>query len=112
LLGTRKEIESLKPEQRKIDGNSKINMDNFGKLTILPNGDVHANVMTSSLGNLGKQSIYECIFNEMKNGKNWFRLRKHVMPCKRCVFELLCPPLSNYNRALKRNNMCVIYKED
>ncbi len=104
----REDIESRKPGQSVIHGNSKINMDNFGKITIFSNGKVHANVMAHALGALGKNSIYDCVYRELKKGGSWFRIRKNVTPCKACNFELLCPPLSNYNRIIGRNDLCNI----
>ncbi len=105
---SREDIEARKPEQRVIHGNSKINMDNFGKITIFPNGKVHANVMDPALGTLGKDSIYDIVYRELTKGRSWFRLRKNVMPCRSCNFELLCPSLSNYNRVIGRNDLCTI----
>ncbi|NIM16276.1 MAG: TIGR04150 pseudo-rSAM protein [Candidatus Aminicenantes bacterium] len=104
----REDIEARKPGFRIIHGNSCINMDNFGKLVILPNGHVHANVMDPVLGILGNDSIYDIMFKEMKTGRSWFKLRKNSLPCKKCNFDLLCPPLSNYNRVIGQNNLCFI----
>lgn len=39
----------------------------------------------------------------------WFRVRNQVQPCRTCVYEVLCPPLSNYEYALHRNNLCHIH---
>jgi len=105
---SREDIEARKPEQRVIHGNSKINMDNFGKITIFSNGRVHANVMDPALGTLGKDSIYDIVYRELKTGRSWFRVRKNVSPCRSCNFELLCPSLSNYNRIIGRNDLCTI----
>jgi pseudo-rSAM protein len=106
---SREDIENRKPEQRVIHGNSKINMDNFGKITIFADRRVHANVMDPPLGTLGKDSIYDCVYRELNTGRSWFRVRKNVRPCKSCNFELLCPPLSNYNRVIGRNDLCTIW---
>jgi len=108
---SREDIKNRKPEQRTIDGNSKINMDNFGKITIFPDGKVYANVMEPSLGNLKRDTIYDCIYRELIKGRSWFRVRKNVMPCKMCYFNLLCPPLTNYNRIIGKNNLCTIWHQ-
>ena len=104
----REDIEARKPGQRLIDGNGTINMDNFGKMTILANGKVYANVMDPALGILGKDTIYDCVYRELIKGWSWFRVRKNVLPCKMCNYNLLCPPLSNYNRVIGCNDLCTI----
>jgi len=101
-------IKTRKPGQHMIDGNGVINMENFGKLTILSNGKVYANVLDPALGTLGKETIYDCVFSELIKGRSWFRVGKNVIPCKMCTFNLLCPPISNYNRAIGRNDLCTI----
>jgi pseudo-rSAM protein len=105
----REDIVAKIPHLKTIYMNSTVNRSNFGKLTILPNGRVHANVNNPGLGILGKDSIYDMLTKEMTTGKSWRKIRKHVTPCKSCVFEKLCPPLSDYNTALGRNNLCHIY---
>ena len=100
---------------------SKLNMDelmsrqamnelHFGKITVLSNGNVHANVNEPRLGVLDKDSLYDILFKEMDQGKSWRRLRMKASPCKNCILNNLCPPLSNYEYALKRNNLCHVLK--
>lgn len=105
---SREDIEGNKPGQKIIHGNSKINLDNFAKMTVLSNGKIHANVLDPALGTLENDSIYDCIFKELKTGRSWYKLRKNVSPCKSCNFEMLCPPISNYNRVIGKNNLCFI----
>jgi pseudo-rSAM protein len=100
------EILDANPKMKDIYASSAVNTLNFGRLTILSNGHIHANVNVSRLGILGKDSIYDIVYKEMYRGKSWRRIRKNVEPCKNCTFEALCPPLSNYNYAIGRNNLC------
>jgi pseudo-rSAM protein len=106
IFTEKEEIFAAKPKMKDIYTNSTVNTLNFGRLTILNNGHIYANVNASRLGILGKDSIYDVLYKEMYHGKSWRRVRKNVEPCKHCTFEALCPPLSNYNHAIGRNNLC------
>ncbi len=86
-----------------------INSIYFGKLTVLADGRVYADLNAPSLGKLGRDSIYDILFKEMSGGSSWRRLRKNVMPCKGCHYEKLCPPLSNYQKVMGKNNLCHIH---
>lgn len=105
---TKQELLQSIVKLKDIHARMAINPFQFGKLTVLSNGNVHANVNAPKLGKLGEQSLYDIIYKEMNCGKSWRRLRSKVLPCKSCVFNLLCPPLSNYEYALGRNNLCNI----
>lgn len=100
------QILKSRPSLKYIYRNSSVNPSNFGRLTILSNGHIYANVNASRLGILGKDSIYDVLYKEVRHGKSWRRVRKNLEPCKRCTFEALCPPLSNYTYAIGRNNLC------
>jgi pseudo-rSAM protein len=87
-----------------------INPLDFGKITVYSNGNVYANLNNTKLGNLKNDSIYQIILKEVDNGKSWFRLRKDLQPCKMCKYNILCPPISNYEYVIKKNNLCKIYE--
>lgn len=106
----RDEIEQSRPSLKEIYSRGIVNAHNFGKLTILANGQVYANLNARKLGTLGQHSIYEIISKEMVSGKSWRKIRKYVSPCKSCTFERLCPPISNYNTVIGRYDLCHIYK--
>ena len=82
-----------------------INLYDFGKISIMPNGDVFANVKYPSLGNIYSHSIYEIIHKEMQEGKSWFRIRNQS-PCNNCVYQWLCPSPSDLEIAIGRPNLC------
>jgi pseudo-rSAM protein len=106
----KEDIFEAKPTQKDIFARQKINQLNFGKLFILPNGNVYSNLNTSKLGNLNKYSIIEMVHKEIYKKKNWFKLRKNVKPCKSCVYNLLCPPISNYEYAIGKYNLCHVWE--
>lgn len=108
----REEILESKPEMKEIYANSVVNRSNFGRLTVLANGNIYANVNASRLGVLGKESVNDALYKELLYGKSWRRIRKHLEPCKRCIFESLCPPVSNYSFAIGKPNLCFTFSPD
>lgn len=105
------EIEEARPSLKDIYSRSFVNAFHFGKLTVLPNRAVYADVNAPYLGILGKDSIYEIMMKELSQGKSWRNIRRNVSPCKSCTYECLCPPISNYSTAIGRYDMCRIRKE-
>lgn len=108
---SKKDIFESKPSYKEIFSRMCMNSLKFGKLTILSNGDIHADVNAPKLGRLGKDSLYDIIFKEMKSTRSWRRTRTQVEPCKRCPLDVLCPSLSNYEYAFGKNNLCHAWKE-
>jgi pseudo-rSAM protein len=108
----REMIQKIKPGEKDIFSKMVLNSTNFGNMVVLSNCNIYANVNAAPLGKLGKDSLYNAIYKEMVNGKSWRRTRKKVTPCKHCTFEVLCPPLSNYEYAIGKNNLCHIRKSD
>ena len=84
---------------------------NFGKLFILNNGDIYANLNSTKIGIHGKDSISKVLYRELNKKNSWLQTRKNVEPCTNCVFDVLCPPISNYEYVLRKNNLCHIWKE-
>lgn len=109
---TKRDISLAKPGLKEIFSRQKMNTLNFGKLTVMSNGHIHTNVNTPKLGKLGGSSLYEAVYKEMKYGKNWRRTRDKCRPCNSCVYSLLCPPVSNYEQVIGRNNLCHIKKSE
>lgn len=83
-----------------------LNINFFGKLTILPDGNIYSNLNDTPLGNL-EDSLYEIIFKELDQGKNWLHVRRKE-PCDQCRFRWLCPPVSNYEYVLEQYNLCTV----
>jgi pseudo-rSAM protein len=82
-----------------------VNTFDFGKITVLPIGDVYANINHPPLGNIATHSIHEMLYKEMNEGKSWFRIRNQA-PCVDCIYQWLCPSPSNYEMAIGRPNLC------
>ena len=88
-----------------IFSHQSMNLFDFGKINIMPNGDIYANTNHPLLGNISKQSIDEIVYKEIEEGKSWFRIRNQA-PCNVCVYQWLCPPPSNYEILIGRYNLC------
>lgn len=87
-----------------------LNENFFGKLTILPNGEVYANLNFSPIGKYPQQSLKELAFKELTQPTAWFYLRDKSSPCRHCVNRYLCPSPSNYELVMNRANLCTIVK--
>ena len=94
---------------REIFRNQKLNANSFGSLYVLPNGDIKANLNEETIGHLGKDRIIDVINHEMMQNTAWRKVRSSE-PCQDCVYQYLCPPLSNYERLLHRQNLCHVLK--
>jgi len=105
------DVLNARPTHKEIYANQVLNRLNFGRLIVMNNGRVYANLNKPSLGNWKKDSIRQILYKEMYHGKSWRRTRMKVEPCWHCIFASLCPPLGNYEFALKKNDLCHVREE-
>jgi len=104
-----KDIDNIFLNQNQVFRNQTLNFNYYGKMTVLPNGDVHSNIYTNPLGNIAKDSLVQLINNEIDSTSNsWFCVKQNLTPCNKCVYNILCPPVSNYEFILNRFNLCTI----
>jgi len=101
-------IMDSQPSMKDIFTRTSINNLGFKKLTILNNKDIYANLNDPKIGNLGKDYIFDLVDKELNRGKSWTKIRRNVNPCKSCIFSALCPPISNYEYAIGKYNLCNI----
>ena len=106
---SKEDIVATPISMREIFRNQKLNANSFGSLYILPNGDIKANLNEETIGHLGKDRIIDVINHEMMQNTAWRKVRSSE-PCQNCVYQYLCPPLSNYERVLHRQNLCHVIK--
>jgi len=90
--------------KREVFAHQALNTNDFGKLTIMPDGKVYANPQYSALGTI-KDDVRELLCKEMDEGKSWLRIRD-MKPCCDCVYQWLCPSPSNYELAIGKPNLC------
>lgn len=87
-----------------------VNRNFLGKFSILPNGDFFSNINHKSLGNVLNNSIENMIEMELLVRKNWKLTKSNLKPCANCIFNILCPNISNYEFIIGKNNLCTILK--
>lgn len=109
---SKESILEANPTQKEILTRMAVNKNYFGKLTVMSSGAVHADLNVPAVGNIKKDSIHQVIYRELYRGKSWRRVRTGVLPCKKCLYRLLCPPLSNYETFLGRNDLCTVFDQD
>jgi len=105
---SKSEIFDIKHCQLDFFQKEKINTNFFGKITILANGNAYSNINEQMLGNIYEDSLYDIIYNEMYHGNSWLKTRKKVAPCKRCLYNQFCPPISNYEYVIGQFNLCSV----
>lgn len=101
------EVLNLKPTKREIYANQKINRNEFGRITVLPNGDIFANPNKERLGNISENRIHDIIYKEMNKGSSWLDIRTKK-PCCDCIYQWLCPSPSHYEQVIGKPNLCHI----
>ena len=98
------DILSTELTKRQIFMRQATNTNNFGKLTILSDGSVYANVNEEPLGIID-DTPYSIVYQEFTKGKSWLGIRNQS-PCKDCIYQWLCPSPSDYETAIGRTNLC------
>lgn len=106
---SKKDILSTLMTMKDFFARQAMNLYDFGKITILPNGDVYANLNHPSLGNIYVNNIQEILHKEVEEGKSWFHVRNQA-PCTDCVYQWICPSPSNYEIVIGRPNLCHVKK--
>ena len=98
------DLDNIDLSKNEIFIQQALNSGNFGKLTIMPDGYVYANVNTPPLGTIDN-SPYSLVYKEFTEGKSWLKVRDQS-PCADCIYQWLCPSPSNYEIAIGKPNLC------
>lgn len=77
-------------ERREILANTVLNTHYFGKISLLPGGDIYTGLNFPSIGNIESNSLNSLIYHELSEGQSWLRTRNQA-PCNACVYRYLCP---------------------
>jgi len=93
--------------KKEIYARSVMNPNAFGHITVLSSGVVYSNINEEPIGTID-MNVKQLLLNELTEGRGWFRLRKDLVPCGSCIYQQICPPISNYEYALSRDNLCWI----
>lgn len=101
------ELDSIELDRQGVFALQALNTNNFGRITILFDGNVYANVNEKPLGQI-QNPIKEMLCEELEKGTSWRRTRYNLEPCSLCRYKLICPSPSNYEIAIGKNNLCHI----
>jgi len=107
VFTTNDDIENIKLSKREIFVNMALNIHFYGKITVMPDQKVYANVNNAPLGFIG-DPVYNMIYKEMTEGQSWLRIR-NIKPCCDCIYQWLCPSPSNYELAIGKANLCHVF---
>jgi len=81
----------------------------FGKLIFNADGNIYTSFNFPPIGNINKLNLKNMIFNLLEEENSVWRVNKTVVePCKNCIFNILCPPISNYELVMGLNNLCTV----
>lgn len=94
-------------DKQDVFAHQVMNTNFWGRLSILPDGNVYSNLNLPPLGNL-EDRLYDLIVDEMKSHRAWRWTRDEITPCKDCLFRYLCPSPSNYELVIGKPNLCHI----
>jgi pseudo-rSAM protein len=100
----KEDLKNIKLPKREVFAHQAINTNFFGDITVMPNGKVFSNVNFPSIGSLN-DTLHEIINNEMKDSNAW-RLLRDSGRCRKCLYQWLCPSISNYELVIGRNDLC------
>ncbi|MDR1458647.1 MAG: TIGR04150 pseudo-rSAM protein [Bacteroidales bacterium] len=99
------DIISVNLDRQDVFALQALNTNDFGKLVILSDGKVYANVNQPSIGYF-QEPIWDILCRELENGKSWRNTRYNISPCNQCCFKLICPSPSNYELVIGKPNLC------
>ncbi|MEY8707665.1 TIGR04150 pseudo-rSAM protein [Bacteroides faecichinchillae] len=103
------ELAEIALSKRDIFIRQTLNIADFGKLYIEPDGKVYANLNDKSIGMIDN-SPHDLVYRELTEGNAWLHIRNEE-PCCECVYQWLCPSPSNYERVIGKPNLCTKIKK-
>jgi pseudo-rSAM protein len=83
----------------------ELNTNNWGKITVMADGRVYANINKDSIGNI-KEKIEDILCRELLSGNSWRHTRYNTKICNQCRFKLICPSPSNYESVIGKSDLC------
>ena len=105
VFNSKEEILDGNLSSKDIFAKQSINIYYYGKMTILPNKKIYADVNSRFIGYL-KDNILDLIKRTLKSNSPWFKTRDKLEICKDCAYCFLCPSPSNYEKVIGKSNLC------
>ena len=106
IFMNKEDILGSKQAKKVIFAKQVLNTFDYGKITVMQDGKVYANINNPELGNI-HTPIKELLFNEITKGVSWHRIRNQDK-CESCVYQWICPSPSNYEYVIGKQNLCHI----
>jgi hypothetical protein len=76
-------------------------------------GNIYPNINIQSVGNIDNLNLKQIIYEQITDKKSiWIKNKYSLAPCDKCIYNLLCPPISNYELVLGQNNLCNLVNKD
>lgn len=94
------DILNMRFPPNEIISSQYLNANFFGELSILSSGNIYSCLQRPPIGHINVDDLREVLYLEFLTYKNWFMVRKNFSACKSCVFNFLCPPVSNYELSI------------
>lgn len=82
--------------EAQIRTNTTLNFNLFGSLWIYPDYKVYSCPNDKALGTIVKDTVREILYKEFTVSKSWFKVRLEHESCRHCIYNTLCPPITNY----------------
>lgn len=103
----KEDISCKKVNMQELFNNYNFNSFFMGKIIVNSDAKVYVSFEKKPIGNIKNQETVRTLLKDLYEKQSLWRLtRKDVKPCNACIFNTICPPLSNYELAIKRNNLC------
>ena len=99
-------IQDIALDKREVFIRQKLNIQDFGRLTVMTDGKVYANPNHSAIGHIG-ETPHALVYREITEGNSWLRIRDQK-PCCDCIYQWLCPSPSHYEDVIGKPNLCHI----
>lgn len=93
--------------KQEIFSHQVLNTNDFGKLSMIPTGDIYANTFFNPVGTV-RDDIKHLVYKELKEGLSWRRTRDTMNTCDSCLYRYVCPSPSNYELILNKSNLCFL----
>jgi len=94
-----------------IKARRSYNTLSYGKMFIRSDKKIYSDLNGKPLGRLGEISMETAVVSELSEHGNWLKVRRDVVPCKDCLLDSICPPLSNLETVSGINNSCNIWND-
>ena len=83
----------------------------FGKLTVDVHENVYSNINLPPVNTINDMNLKRLIYDLITDEDSiWLKSKIKVEPCNKCIYNLLCPPISNYEIVFEQNNLCTLNK--